>query len=200
MTRGAGATPAWDVPGAWPGSGVPVAVSSVSKQSRFSDFLGGRDSSGVLPAGGAENTKAIGVLPDVGTFFSISGGTGCTGPYRFFSGISACAFDGETKFLVTGLSFCSNTFGVASPDATVLVVRGAELRDVVKFRLPVSSFSRVGFAPWEIAAKRPFPVSVVCLVLYMRCNEELNGLQQGLRGAVLSMDEQMVCVSSFLSV
>ena len=61
MTRGAGTTPAGDVPGAWPGSVVPVAVSSVSQQSRFSDFFGGRDSSGVLRAGGAEKTKAVGV-------------------------------------------------------------------------------------------------------------------------------------------
>ena len=84
MTRGAGTTPAWDVPGGWPGSGVPVAVSSVSQQSRFSDFLGGRGYSGVLPAGGAENTKAVGVPTGKGTFFSIGGGTGCTGPYSFF--------------------------------------------------------------------------------------------------------------------
>ena len=128
MTRGAGATPAWDVPGAWPGSGVPVAVSSVSQQSRFSDFLGGRDSCELLAADGAENTKADSLPPDVGTFFSISWGTGCTGPYRFFSGISVCPFDGETKFLVTGLSSCLNTFCVASPGVTVLAVRGAGLR------------------------------------------------------------------------
>ena len=123
MTRGAGATPAWVFPGAWPGSGVPVASSSVSQQSRFSDFLGSRDPSGVLPAGGAENTKVVGVPPGLGTCFSISGGTGCTGSYLLFSGISACAFDGETIFLVTGLHFCLNTPGVASPDATVLAVR-----------------------------------------------------------------------------
>ena len=69
MTRGAGATPAGVVPGAWPGSVVPVASSSVSQQSRFSDFLGGRYTSGVLPAGGAENTKVVGVPPDFGTCF-----------------------------------------------------------------------------------------------------------------------------------
>ena len=86
MTRGAGTAPVWDVPGAWPGSGVPEAVSSVSQQSRFSDFLGGRDSSGVLRAGGAEKTKAVGVPPDKGTFFSIGGGTGCTGLYPLFFG------------------------------------------------------------------------------------------------------------------
>ena len=86
MTRGADATPAWDVPGAWPGSGVSVAISSVSQQSSFSDFLGGRGSSGVFPVGGAENTKAVGVPHDKGTFFSIGGGTGCTGPYSFFLG------------------------------------------------------------------------------------------------------------------
>ena len=151
MTRGAVTTPAWDVPGAWPGSGVPVAVSSVSQQSRFSDLVGGRDSCGVLPAGGAENTKAVGVPPDLGTLFSMSGGTGCTGPYRLVSGISACAFDGGTKFLGTTFSFCLNTLGVASPDATVLAVRGAGLRGGVEFRLTVSSVSGMGFATWEIA-------------------------------------------------
>ena len=75
MTRGAGTTPAWVVTGAWPGSGVPVASSSVSQQSLLSDFIGGRDSSEVLTAGGAENTKVVGVPPDLGTCSSISGGT-----------------------------------------------------------------------------------------------------------------------------
>ena len=42
MTLGAGATAAWVFSGAWPGSGVPVASSSVSQQSHFSDFLGCR--------------------------------------------------------------------------------------------------------------------------------------------------------------
>ena len=60
-------------------------------------------------------------------------------------------FDGKTKFLVTGLSFCPNAFGVASPDATVLAVRGAELRGGVKFHLPVSSLSGVGFDAFEIS-------------------------------------------------
>ena len=150
MTRGAGATPAWDVPGAWPGSGVPVAVSSVSQQSRFSDFLGGRDSSGVLRAGGAEKTKAVGVPPDKGTFFSIGGGTGCTGPYLFFSGISACAFDGETKILVTPFPFCQIVLAVASPDAAGLAIRGSGLGVGVKFRLPVTSCSGVGVANCEV--------------------------------------------------
>ena len=151
MTRGAGATPAWDVPRAWPGSGVPVAVSSVSQQSRFSDFLGGRDSSGVLDAGGAENTKAVGVPPGAGTFFSIGGGTGCTGPYPFFSGISACAFDGEAKILVTPFPFCQIVLAVASPDAAGLAIRGSGLRVGVKFRLPVTSFLGVGFGDFEIS-------------------------------------------------
>ena len=151
MTCGAGATPAWDVPGAWPGYGVPVAVSSVSQQSRFSDFLGGRDSSGVLPAGGAENTNVVGVPPDVGTWFPISGGTGCTDQYIFSSGISACAFDGETNFLVTSLPSCLITLCVASPDATVLAVRGAGLRGGVKFRLTVSSVSGMGLTTCEIS-------------------------------------------------
>ena len=166
MTRGAGATPAWDVPGAWPGSGVPVAVSSVSQQSRFSDFLGGRDSSGVLRAGGAENTKAVGVPPDVGTFFSISGGTGCTGPYRFFSGISACAFDGKPKFLVTGPHSCLNIFCVASPGVSVLAVRGAGLRGGVEFSLTVSGVSGVGFATLEITGCCKKTLSRKCGVSY----------------------------------
>ena len=83
MTRRAVATPAWVCPGAWPGSGVHVASLSVSQQSRFSDFLGGRNSSGVLSAGGAENTTVVGVPPVLGTWFPISGGTGCTGPSLF---------------------------------------------------------------------------------------------------------------------
>ena len=97
MTRGAGTTPAWAVPGAWQGTGVTVASSSVSQQSLLSDFLGGRDTSDVLTAGGAENTKVVGVPHGLGTCSSINGSTGCTGPYFLFSGISACAIDGETK-------------------------------------------------------------------------------------------------------
>ena len=128
-----------------------MASSSVSQQSRFSDFLGCRESSGVLTAGGAENTKVVGVPPDLGTCFSISAGTGCTGPYFFSSGISACAFDGETKLLVTCLPSCINTLGVVSPDATVLAVRGAGLRGGVEFCLTVSSVSWMGFATCEIS-------------------------------------------------
>ena len=150
MTRGAGATPAWGVPGAWPGSGVPVAVSSVSQQSRFSDFLGGRDSSGVLRAGGAEKTNAVGVPPDKGTFFSIGGGTGCTVPYSLFSGISACAFDCETKILETPFPFCQIVLAVASPDAAGLAIRGSGLGVGVKYRLSVTSFSGVGVANCEL--------------------------------------------------
>ena len=101
MTRGAGTTPAWVVPGAWPGSGDPVASSVVSQQSLFSDFLGGRDSSGIFPDGRAEKTKVVGVPPGIGALSPSGGGTGCTSPYFIFSGISACAIDGETKFLVT---------------------------------------------------------------------------------------------------
>ena len=131
---------------AWPGSGVPVAVSSVSQQSSFSDFLGGRGSCGVLPARGAENTKAVGVPPDAGTLFSMSGGTGCTGPYRFFSGISACAVDGETKFWVTApppplLPQCIR-FGLSG--------RHGSCDPRVRVRLPVSGFSGVGFANCEV--------------------------------------------------
>ena len=142
MTRGAGATHACVVPGAWPGSGVLVASSSVSQQSRFSDFLGGRDSSGVLPAGGAENTKVVGVPPGLGTCFSISVGTGCTGSYLTFSGFSACAFDGETNFLDSApTTFCLGMLGVGTPDAKVLAVRLAELRGGVEFCITVSSVS-----------------------------------------------------------
>ena len=52
----------------------------------FSDFLWGRDSSEVLPNGGAENTKAVGVHTGADVFSTISGGTGCTGPYFLFLG------------------------------------------------------------------------------------------------------------------
>ena len=55
-------------------------------------------------------------------------------------------------------------------------------------------------AKFPVAAKRLFPVSVVCPVLYMQWNVERNGRQRGLRGAVLSMDERMVFVLSVLSV
>ena len=55
-------------------------------------------------------------------------------------------------------------------------------------------------AKFPVAAKRLFLVSVVCPVLYMRWNVERNGRQLGLRVVVLSMDEQMVFVSSVLSV
>ena len=152
MTRGAGATPAWDVPGAWPGSGDLVAVSSVSQQSRLSDFLGGRDSSGVLPTGGAENTNVVGLPPVLGTWFPNSGGAGCTGPYFSSSGISACAFDGETKFLVSAPPhFCVGMLGVGTPGSTALAVRGAELRGGAVFCLTVSSVLGMGFGACEIS-------------------------------------------------
>ena len=101
MTRGAGTTPAWVVPGAWPGSGDHVASSVVSQQSRFSDFREGRGSSGIFPDGSAEKTKVVGVLPGIGALPPSGGGTGCTSPYFLFSGINACAIDGETNLLVT---------------------------------------------------------------------------------------------------
>ena len=123
MTRGAGATPACVVPGAWPGSGVLVASSVVSKHSSFIDFLGGSDSTWVFPDGRAEKTKVVGVPPGLGTCFSISGG--CTGLYFFFWGISACALDGETKFWVTNPPACLEILGVTSPATTALAVRGA---------------------------------------------------------------------------
>ena len=40
---------------------------------------------------------------------------------------------------------------MASPDATGLAIRGTGLRVGVKFRLPVSSFSGVVFATFEIS-------------------------------------------------
>ena len=147
MTRGAGTTPAWAVPGAWPGSGVPAASSVVSQQIRFSDFLGGRDSSEIFPDGRAEKTKVVGVPPGLGTCFSISGG--CTGPYFFFWGISA--LDGETKFWVTNPPACLEILGVASPATTALAVRDAGLRGVVEFRLTVSSNLGMGFTTVEIS-------------------------------------------------
>ena len=98
MTRGAGTTRACDVPGACPGSGVPLASSVVLQQSLFSDFRGGRDSSGIFPDGRAEKTKVVDVPPGVGALSPSGGGTGCTGPYFLSSGISACAIDGETNF------------------------------------------------------------------------------------------------------
>ena len=110
-------------------------------------FSGNRGSSGVLRAGGAEKTKAVGVPPDKGTFFAIGGGTGCTVPYSLFSGIGACAFDGETKILVTPFPFCQIGFVVASPDTVGLAIRGSGLGVGVKSRLPVA---RLGVANCEV--------------------------------------------------
>ena len=56
--------------------------------------------------------------------------------------------------MVTGLPSCLNTLGVASPDATVLAVSGAELRGGVEFRLTVSSFSGVEIATFGISGCR----------------------------------------------
>ena len=129
-------------------------------------------------------------------------GAGCTGLYLLFSRISGCQFDGETECLVTGLHSCLNTLGVVTPDATALAVRGAESRGGVEFEWPISSVSGMGSprGKFPVAAEGLFPVSVVCLVLYMRWNEERNGRQQWLRVVMLSMDELMVCVLSVLSV
>ena len=176
MTRGAGTTPAWVVPG--PG----LAPGSMWLRRLCPNNLAlvtswGRDSSELLAAGGAENTKAVGVPHDVGTFLSISGGTGCTGLYHFSSGISACAFDGVTKFLVSAPPpFCLGILGVVSPDAAFLAVRGGELRDGVKFRLPVSSSSWVGFDTFGISGcceKTPSrECSVSCVVYAMERGTE----------------------------
>ena len=53
---------------------------------------------------------------------------------------------------MTDLHSCLNTLGVASPDAIVLAVRGAELRGGVEFRLTVSSCSGKGLATFEISS------------------------------------------------
>ena len=85
MTRGADTTSAWVLSGAWPGSGVPVALSVVSQQSIFSDLHWVRGYDGVLTGGGAENTKAVRVPPGACLFSTICGGTGCSAPYFLFS-------------------------------------------------------------------------------------------------------------------
>ena len=51
----------------------------------------------------------------------------------------------------TAFPFCLNTTAVASPDVSGLAIRGYGLGVGVKFRLPVSSFSGVGFANFEIS-------------------------------------------------
>ena len=68
-----------------------------------------------------------------------------------FSGIGACAFDGETKILVAPFPFCQIEFAVASPVAAGLAIRGSGLGVGVKFRLSVATFSGVGFAHFEIS-------------------------------------------------
>ena len=85
---------------------------------------------------------------------------------------------------------------VGTPDATVLAVRGAGLRGGVEFHLTVSSVSGMGFTTCEISVCCKKTLSRECGVsfLYMRWNVERNGRHLGSRGAVWSMDEQMVCV------
>ena len=163
MTRGAGTTPAWVVPGDWPGSVVPVASSVFSQHFRFSDFIGGHDSSGFFPDGGADKTKVLGVPHGIGALSPSSRGTGCTNPYLLFLGISACAIDGETKFLVTiPPPSCLGLLGVGSQAAAGLAVRGAVLRGGVEFRLTVSSDLGVGFAAVELSGCLKKTLSRVC--------------------------------------
>ena len=47
--------------------------------------------------------------------------------------------------------FCLNTLAMASPDVSGLANRGSGLRVGVKFCLPVSSFSEMGFANFEFS-------------------------------------------------
>ena len=85
---------------------------------------------------------------------------------------------------------------MASPDATVLAVRGAKLRGGVEFRLTVSSFSGMGLVTFEISGCCEKTLSrecgVSCFVYAMERGTERTSTE--FRRAVLSMDEQMVCV------
>ena len=83
-----------------------------------------------------------------------------------------------------------------SHDATGFAIRGAELGGGVKFRLPVSNFSREGFDTVEISGccekTLSRECSVSCFVYAMERGTERTTTVLG--RAVLSMDEQMVCV------
>ena len=123
----------------------------MSQQSRFSDFLGGRGYSEILHDGGAEKRNVFAVPPGVSAFFTIGGGTGCTGQYFLFSGISASAIDGETKFWATVPPCDPESLGVVSSACRDLAVSSAELRGGVEFRLTISNDFGVGFTAVEIS-------------------------------------------------
>ena len=53
---------------------------------------------------------------------------------------------------MTAFHFCLNTLAVASPDVSDLAIRGSGLGVGVKFRLPVASFSGVGFVNFQISS------------------------------------------------
>ena len=105
----------------------------------------GRDSSEVLPDGGTENTKAVCVPTCADIFSPISGGTGCTGPYFLFRGISACAIDGKTKCLATGSPFDPEIRGVIFSACGDSSRRSTELNGGVEFLLTISNDFVVGF-------------------------------------------------------
>ena len=90
--------------------------------------------------------------------------------------------------------------GVGTPDATVIELRGTELRVGVEFCLTVSSASGMGFATCEISGCCEKTLSrecgVSCFVYAMERGTErtTTGVARG------RMDEQMVFVSSVLCV
>ena len=117
MTRGAGTTLAWVVPGALPGSGIPLASSVVSQQSLFSNFRGGRHSSGVFLDGRAEKTKVVGVPPGIGALHQSGGGTGCTSPYLTVRQNFSCYH--PSPLLVETWCGLSGCFGPCGPRCLV---------------------------------------------------------------------------------
>ena len=84
--------------------------------------------------------------------------------------------------------FCLGMLGVVSADATVLAVHGGELMDGVKFCLPVSSFSRVGFDTFEISdcceKTLSRECSVSCVVYAMERGTERTTTEIVMSGAV----------------
>ena len=86
--------------------------------------------------------------------------------------------------------------GVGSPAVSGLAVRVAGLRSGVKFRLTVSSDLGVGLAAVELSGCSKKALSrecgVSCFVYAMERGTERTSTE--FRRAVLSMDEQMVCV------
>ena len=107
----------------------------MSQQSLLSNFLGGRDSSEVITAGGAENTKVVGVPLAWALVSRLVWVRVVRVRTSSFRELVRAHLTVRRNFLVTGLHSCLNTLGVASPDAAVLAVRGAELSSGVEFRL-----------------------------------------------------------------